>query len=616
MKKFWIYLVSIALLFVAGCAGPQPPSVEPTPVPTLIPTTPPPEPTATPQPPSVQPTPTPTSIPATLPPEPTAAQPTPSPTSEEQRPELVEGTTPPVAYPGLPLPTERGELFSASGACAICHTNLTDESGADVSIDTFWRSTMMANAARDPYWQASVRAEALDHPDYQAVIEDKCATCHMPMARFTAAASGKEGRVLEGGFLDAENEWPTLAMDGVSCTLCHQISEAGLGQPESFSGGFVIDTDLPVGERLTFGPYPVGKNLIQVMQSVSGFIPVRSLHITQAELCATCHTLYTPYVDATGQIAGEFPEQMPYLEWTHSDYRDTLACQDCHMPAAQGAVRISKTGGPPRSPFAQHVFVGGNAYMLEILRTFGEERQVTASSEQFEAKREQVVDQLQNRTAALAVEEIELSGSQLTATVTIQSLAGHKFPTGFPARRAWLHLMVQDAAGEIIFECGAVNPDGSIVGNDNDASPLKYEPHYQVIDSLDQVQIYESIMRTPEGSVTTALLRGAGYVKDNRLLPSGFDKGTASEDIAVHGQAMEDADFLWGGDRVPYTIELGNFEGPFTVTVELLYQSVGYRWAENLRRQAAPETDRFLGYYEAVPNLPVVVAKVTAEVGD
>jgi hypothetical protein len=521
-----------------------------------------------------------------------------------------------MAHPGLPLPTERGALFSASGACAVCHTNLTDESGADVSIDIFWRSTMMANAARDPYWQASVRAEVLDHPDYQAVIEDKCATCHMLMARFTAAVSDKEGRVLEDGFLDPENEQHTLAMDGVSCTVCHQISEAGLGQPDSFSGGFVMDTDRPAGERLTFGPYPVGKNLVQVMQSVSGFIPVQSQHITQAELCATCHTLYTPYVDATGQIAGEFPEQTPYLEWAHSDYRDTLVCQDCHMPAAQGTVRTSNTGGPPRSPFAQHVFVGGNAYMLEILRTFGEERRVTASSEQFEAKKGRVVDQLQSHTAILAIEEVELSGSQLIATVTIQSLVGHKFPTGFPSRRAWLHLAVQDTAGEIIFESGAVNPDGSVVGNDNDADPARYEPHYQGIDSSDQVQIYESIMRDSEGGVTTALLRGAGYLKDNRLLPSGFDKGTALEDIAVHGQAMEDADFLGNGDRVAYTVKLGSAEGPFTVTVELLYQSVGYRWAEKMRRHEAPEPTRFLDYYEAVPNLPVVVARATAEVGD
>jgi hypothetical protein len=59
---------------------------------------------------------------------------------------------------------------------------------------------------------------------------------------------------------------------------------------------------------------------------------------------------------------------------------------------------------------------------------------------------------------------------------------------------------------------------------------------------------------------------------------------------------------------------LGNVEGPFTVKVELLYQSVGYRWAQKMRRHEAPETDRFLGYYEAVPNRPVVVARATAEV--
>lgn len=52
------------------------------------------------------------------------------------------------------------------------------------------------------------------------------------------------------------------------------------------------------------------------------------------------------------------------------------------------------------------------------------------------------------------------------------------------------------------------------------------------------------------------------------------------------------------------------------MAVELLYQSVGYRWAENLRRHDALEPIRFLGYYEAVPNRPMAVARATAEVGD
>jgi hypothetical protein len=403
-------------------------------------------------------------------------------------------------------------------------------------------------------------------------------------------------------------------MDGVSCTVCHQIEDTGFGEADSFTGGFVIDADLPTGERLIYGPFPVDDAQARVMQGASGYVPVESLHVKRSELCATCHTLYTPYLDAARQIAGRFPEQTPYLEWSHSDYRDTQTCQGCHMPVAQGPVRLSVTGGPPRSPFSQHVFVGGNAYLLHILGTFGEELGVTASGEHFEHKVARVVDQLQGRTAALAIEDVGLSGSQLTAVVSVQNLAGHKFPTGYPSRRAWLHFAVQDSDGRTLFESGAVGPDGSIVGNDNDADPGAYEPHYRTIDSPDQVQIYEPILQDTEGGVTTALLRASGYVKDNRLLPSGFDKQAAAADVAVHGGAMGDEDFLGGGDRVRYEVPLDGAEGPFVVTVDLLYQSIGYRWVQNLRRHEPPEIARFLRYYEAIPNLPVIVAGTTIEV--
>ncbi len=521
----------------------------------------------------------------------------------------------PAGHPGLPLPTDRGELFSTSGACAVCHTNMTDEVDNDVSTDRLWRSSMMANASRDPYWQASVRAEVLSHPDYQALIEDKCTTCHTPMARFTAFAAGGEGKLLDDGFVQAENALHTLAIDGVSCTLCHQIEETGFGEEASFSGGYVIDTARPSGERLTYGPYEIEQSQVQVMQAASGFIPQQGLHIEHSEMCATCHTLHTPYLDAAGQVAGEFPEQTPYLEWLHSTYRDTQSCQACHMPPAQGAVRLSITGSPPRSPFFQHIFAGGNAYMLEILKTFGDELAVTASEEHFDQKIASVLDQLQNRTATVTLQDAGLSGSDLTATVIIESLVGHKFPSGFPARRTWLHLTVRDANDQTVFESGAFNPDGAIAGNDNDADPAAYEPHYLTIDAPDQVQIYEAIMQNTEGEVTTTLLRGASYIKDNRLLPAGFDKDTADDAVAVHGQAAQDADFLGGGDGVQYMVNVGDAPGPFTVTVELLYQSIAYRWAKNLQRYDSPESARFGRYYQTVSNKPVIVARATIKVG-
>src|SRR5690349_6136462 len=117
--------------------------------------------------------------------------------------------------------------FVPSSQCIACHSQLIASTGEDVSIGTKWRATIMANSARDPYWHAAVRREALDHPTEQAAIEDKCATCHMPMARFDAAAAGGHGEVFANlGPAAAKHE---LAMDGVSCTVCHQISAENLG---------------------------------------------------------------------------------------------------------------------------------------------------------------------------------------------------------------------------------------------------------------------------------------------------------------------------------------------------------------------------------------------------
>ena len=105
----------------------------------------------------------------------------------------------------------------------------------------------MANAARDPYWQASVRAEILDLPDYRAVIEDTCAKCHLPMGRATLAAAGEEAQIFDGGMLAEEHPLHELGMEGVSCTLCHQVEEDNLGDPASFSGGYI--RSIPSAQR-------------------------------------------------------------------------------------------------------------------------------------------------------------------------------------------------------------------------------------------------------------------------------------------------------------------------------------------------------------------------------
>jgi hypothetical protein len=196
--------------------------------------------------------------------------------------------------------------------------------------------------------------------------------------------------------------------------------------------------------------------------------------------------------------------------------------------------------------------------------------------------------------------------------VAVENLGGHKLPTAYPSRRVWLHVAVRDRNRGTIFESGALSAAGSIEGNDNDADPARYEPHYAEIRSGGQVQIYESILGDQAGSPTTGLLTAVGYLKDNRLAPRGFDKRTADKEVAVVGGAMEDSDFSAGGDRTRYSVALGDAQGPFQIEVELWYQPVGYRWAENLRRYDAPEPRRWSAYYDAMaPASAVVLARAT-----
>ncbi|MCZ2096719.1 MAG: hypothetical protein LC121_10745 [Anaerolineae bacterium] len=515
-----------------------------------------------------------------------------------------------------PLRAETDGLFSVSSGCTSCHTRMTDADGTDVSIDAWWRSTMMANAARDPYWQASVRVETENNPHLKSVIEDKCAACHTPMAHFTARQAGDEALLLDDGLLGSAHTLYPLGIDGVSCTLCHQIEPDNLGEAASFSGGYVIDTALPPGERRAYSRFEVDEAGARVMQAASGFVPEVGMHTASAALCATCHTLYTPFVDDAGEVAGTFPEQTPFLEWQQSTYADAVPCQTCHMPPAAGEVVTSITGGTPRSPFSKHEFVGGNAYLMGIFQAYGAELDVAASADEFAATEQRALDQLQREAAALAIEQAGLSETHLTAVVSIAPKTGHKFPSGFPSRRAWLHVTVTDTTGAVIFESGGWTPDGRIAGDAHDADPTQHEPHYTLIRSADEVQIYESVLGDVNGEVTNILLRAAGYLKDNRLLPAGFDKANAHADTAVLGEAASDGDFLGGGDRVIYAIPLNGATGPFTLEAELLYQTISYHWAHKLDDYAGtPEVARFLGYYEAQPNLPITVSSARVEVG-
>jgi hypothetical protein len=255
----------------------------------------------------------------------------------------------------------------------------------------------------------------------------------------------------------------------------------------------------------------------------------------------------------------------------------------------------------------RHEFVGGNFLMLQMLNDYRDDLHTAALPQELVAAANHTVDFLKSESARVTLLDTGERSGKLSLEVHVENLTGHKLPTAYPSRRAWLHVVVQDRDGRPIFESGALNADGSIAGNVNDADPHRYEPHYREITSPQQVEIFEPILGDAHGNVTTGLLSAVGYLKDNRLLPSGFEKHSAARDIAVVGDALDDPNFTDRGSVIRYRIDTASAPGPFHVRAELWYQPIGFRWAHNLAPYGATEPQRFVQYYESEARRSAVV---------
>ena len=510
------------------------------------------------------------------------------------------------------LPADPDDLFLTSDRCIACHKDVATPQGADVSIGFDWRASMMANAARDPYFQAAVRREVMDHPEAAAEIEAECARCHMPMASVAAIQDGRSGEVFAnlpvGG---AEGPYADLAADGVSCSLCHQIQPEGLGGEETFTARFHITSETPPEGRPVFGPFVPDEGGRGIMHSATGFRPAEGPHVTSSGLCASCHTVFTHAVGADGARGPLFPEQAPFLEWQASSYADgaerAQSCQDCHMPEVAAEVPVTGVLGRARPEVSRHVFRGGNFFMLRMLNRYRDELGVVALPQELELAARRTEDHLREATATVEVAHPVMNGDRLETLVTVHNRAGHKFPTAYPSRRAWLRVTVADASGRIVFESGALTPEGVLAGDDHDADGSRYEPHHALIDSPGQVQIYQAVMADGEGAVTTGLMSAERWVKDNRILPAGFDAASADPRVQPVGAAASDGDFAPGSDRVRYSVEVDPAAGPFTLEAELWFQPIGFRWAENLAAYDAPETRRFVSWYREMAGASALV---------
>lgn len=508
----------------------------------------------------------------------------------------VEG--PPAVAPGDPHP------FLASPTCAQCHSQsptaraLTNANGDDASPFGTWQGTAMANAFRDPYWRAQMAREVELAPEHQVAIESLCLRCHAPLAHHDAKLHGQPNPSLASALA------LPLATDGVSCTICHRAQPDGLGTPATFNG------NLPIrGDPVIFGPF--AQPSTAPMFTHTGYTPTHGEHVSKAALCGSCHTLYT---SPPGR-ATPFLEQAPYLEWRNSVYSDetgataeSRTCQECHMPDA-GSMRIARS--PSGLDFAirvrdevrTHTFVGGNALLIDLLRENAAELGVTASEGALRRNASAARALLSHSTARVTIERVSRTDGVLEFDVRVENLTGHKLPSGYPARRAWLDVEVR-AGRTTLFESGDHDDAGHLKGIADEFSI----PHADVIESASQVAVYEMVAVDASGAPTTNLTAMTELAKDTRLLPRGWKKdGPHADETRPRGVEGDD-DFTAGSDVVTYRAKVPADAGALTVAARFFYQPIPPAWAGALAASRTEEAQTFLRMYRAQKRAPETIA--------
>ncbi|WP_179137927.1 Ig-like domain-containing protein [Candidatus Entotheonella palauensis] len=224
----------------------------------------------------------------------------------------------------------------------------------------------------------------------------------------------------------------------------------------------------------------------------------------RAEFCGTCHDVTNPLTikNQHGKWVGGFPIERTYSEWANSRYADRPGntqfdpnfkrdCQTCHMQQDYGQPGTAQTlyvgpdpvapiaskvwlGGTVRPAFYTHHFVGGNAYITQLIGANLDAQGQVASYPKLSAYSYSSASKTSpyanaywetadggppTQHARFAWDRLRnaltlnLSGPASAGAGTIQPLhlsvvnsgSGHNFPTGFPeGRNAWVAIRAFD----------------------------------------------------------------------------------------------------------------------------------------------------------------------------
>ncbi|MCZ6618614.1 MAG: cytochrome P460 family protein [Gammaproteobacteria bacterium] len=490
-----------------------------------------------------------------------------------------------------PAPDRQDSHFITASACTGCHdvadllngTNPemsvavnghkfdrlplmgdTDPPLADLSPYGEWSGSLMSVSASDPVFRAQLESEVAKYPAVAAETTKLCMSCHAPMGY--RSDEDLAGNIANTYSVPNDNQdnprearFGALARDGVSCAVCHHIADENLGEPASFTAHFTLG---PADEF--YGPFDNVKT--KPMVQALGVTPVQGTHIQDSGLCGTCHMVDVPVLDNPEILLAH--EQTTYYEWRNSAFEkptDFRSCQDCHMPNTNPMdpdralvdskiANIEDTNFPytphrlssdeldtvPREGYGRHTLTGINLFTMAMFQqfplvlgsnTFYPARPYLTIAPPKSFAMEEAKNLAAEETARIELTNVTTSADgYLEFTVSVENLAGHKFPTGVGFRRAYLEVSVLDENGETVWCSGCTDDTGVILDGPN-GNPLpsefpvnnEYQPYYPAIAKQSQVQIYETRHKNADDILTTSFLELDKEVKDTRLLPKGWD---------------------------------------------------------------------------------------------
>jgi Flp pilus assembly protein TadD len=336
--------------------------------------------------------------------------------------------------------------FFPAARCAKCHRDSHEQ----------WAESLHRNAGREPFYKESSdilqRTRGVEFTRH-------CESCHAPVALLSGALAGgsREPRALDD--------------EGVTCTVCHSITEARAEGTGSYTLRRPALLEREDGTPV-FGDVPDEAILADVPGHRRALMrPV----LKTPEFCASCHKSVAPPGLNNYKFIRGFSA---YDEWQQSGAsRETVSpfyrrerradCRACHMPAADAASDLAAKEGV----IASHRWPGANTATPLF---YGQQRQVEETVAFLKdevlgvdifAVRREATGELFAALEQAAENRVALHpGEGLCVEVVVANRkAGHSFPPELrDMYEPWVEFEALDASGNTLFHSGFVRPDRTL----------------------------------------------------------------------------------------------------------------------------------------------------------